>query len=287
MTDVLKQMEERMPRFSKGQRQIARYMLEHYEKAAYQTASRLGAIVGVSESTVVRFAIELGYAGYPELQKALQELVRTKLTTVQRIEVTNDRIGDARILEKVLASDLEKLRHTLEHADYDGFDRAIDAILSAKMIYIIGVRSSAALASFLYFYFNLIFENVRLIQATSGSEIFEQIFRLEREDAVIGISFPRYSKQLTNAMEFAKNRGARTVALTDSPMAPIAALADHLLLAKSDMVSFVDSLVAPLSIINAIIVAIAKKKQTELSEIFGQLESVWDANDVYEKFHES
>ncbi len=280
-------MEERMPRFSKGQRQIARYMLEHYEKAAYQTASRLGSIVGVSESTVVRFAIELGYAGYPELQKALQELVRTKLTTVQRIEVTNDRIGDARILEKVLTSDLEKIRHTLEHADYDSFDRAVDAVLSARMIYIIGVRSSAALASFLYFYFNLIFENVRLIQATSGSEIFEHIFRLGQEDAVIGISFPRYSKQLTNAMAYAKNRHARTIALTDSPMAPIASLADHLLLAKSDMVSFVDSLVAPMSIINAMIVAIAKKKQTELSEIFGQLESVWDANDVYEKFHES
>lgn len=276
-----------MPRFSKGQRQIARYMLEHYEKAAYQTASRLGSIVGVSESTVVRFAIELGYAGYPELQKALQELVRTKLTTVQRIEVTNDRIGDARILEKVLTSDLEKIRHTLEHADYDSFDRAVDAVLSARMIYIIGVRSSAALASFLYFYFNLIFENVRLIQATSGSEIFEHIFRLGQEDAVIGISFPRYSKQLTNAMAYAKNRHARTIALTDSPMAPIASLADHLLLAKSDMVSFVDSLVAPMSIINAMIVAIAKKKQTELSEIFGQLESVWDANDVYEKFHES
>lgn len=280
-------MEERMPRFSKGQRQIARYMLEHYEKAAYQTASRLGSIVGVSESTVVRFAIELGYAGYPELQKALQELVRTKLTTVQRIEVTNDRIGDARILEKVLTSDLEKIRHTLEHADYDSFDRAVDAVLSARMIYIIGVRSSAALASFLYFYFNLIFENVRLIQATSGSEIFEHIFRLGQEDAVIGISFPRYSKQLTNAMAYAKNRHAQTIALTDSPMAPIASLADHLLLAKSDMVSFVDSLVAPMSIINAMIVAIAKKKQTELSEIFGQLESVWDANDVYEKFHES
>lgn len=276
-----------MPRFSKGQRQIARYMLEHYEKAAYQTASRLGSIVGVSESTVVRFAIELGYAGYPELQKALQELVRTKLTTVQRIEVTNDRIGDARILEKVLTSDLEKIRHTLEHADYDSFDRVVDAVLSARMIYIIGVRSSAALASFLYFYFNLIFENVRLIQATSGSEIFEHIFRLGQEDAVIGISFPRYSKQLTNAMAYAKNRHARTIALTDSPMAPIASLADHLLLAKSDMVSFVDSLVAPMSIINAMIVAIAKKKQTELSEIFGQLESVWDANDVYEKFHES
>ena len=276
-----------MPRFSKGQRQIARYMLEHYEKAAYQTASRLGSIVGVSESTVVRFAIELGYAGYPELQKALQELVRTKLTTVQRIEVTNDRIGDARILEKVLTSDLEKIRHTLEHADYDSFDRAVDAVLSARMIYIIGVRSSAALASFLYFYFNLIFENVRLIQATSSSEIFEHIFRLGQEDAVIGISFPRYSKQLTNAMAYAKNRHARTIALTDSPMAPIASLADHLLLAKSDMVSFVDSLVAPMSIINAMIVAIAKKKQTELSEIFGQLESVWDANDVYEKFHES
>lgn len=281
--DLLKTIQQNLNTLSKGQRQIAAFMLEHYDKAAYMTAAKLGALVGVSESTVVRFAIELGFDGYPELQHSLQELIRTKLTTLQRIEITNDRIGDADLLEKVLCSDIDKIKRTLEEIDRDSFDRAVDALIGAKMIYIIGMRSSSSLASFMYHYLNLVFPHVRLVRTTSGSEIFEQILRISEEDVIIGISFPRYSKRIINAMEYAKKQSAHVIAITDSATSPIAAPADDLLLAKSDMASFVDSLVAPLSIINALIVAIGKKKQGEIAETFEKLENIWDEYDVYEK----
>ena len=281
--DLLTQIEQRMPKFSKGQKQIAAYILAHYDKAAYMTAAKLGALVGVSESTVVRFALELGLDGYPELQHSLQELIRTRLTALQRIEITNDRIGDADLLEKVLVSDIDKIKRTLEEIDRTSFNSAVDALIGAKMIYIIGMRSSSSLANFLYFYLNLIFPHVRLVRTTSGSEIFEQILRISEEDAIVGISFPRYSKRIINAMEYAKSQGAHVIALTDSASSPIAAHADDVLLAKSDMASFVDSLVAPLSIINALIVAIGKKKQNEIAETFDKLEKIWDEYDVYEK----
>lgn len=281
--DLLKTIQQNLNTLSKGQRQIAAFMLEHYDKAAYMTAAKLGALVGVSESTVVRFAIELGFDGYPELQHSLQELIRTKLTTLQRIEITNDRIGDADLLEKVLCSDIDKIKRTLEEIDRDSFDRAVDALIGAKMIYIIGMRSSSSLASFMYHYLNLVFPHVRLVRTTSGSEIFEQILRISEEDVIIGISFPRYSKRIINAMEYAKKQSAHVIAITDSATSPIAAPADDLLLAKSDMASFVDSLVAPLSIINALIVAIGKKKQSEIAETFEKLENIWDEYDVYEK----
>ncbi len=281
--DLLRLINEKLPKLSKGQRLIASYILEHYEKAAYMTAAKLGALVGVSESTVVRFASELGFAGYPELQHSLQELIRTKLTTLQRIEITNDRIGDADLLETVLASDVDNIKRTLERVDRESFNRAVDAMINAKMIYIIGMRSSSAIADFLFFYLNLIFPHVRLVRTTSGSEVFEQILRISKDDVIIGISFPRYSKRIINALEYAKSQSAHVIALTDSALSPIAAHADDLLLAKSDMASFVDSLVAPLSIINALIVAIGKKKQSEVSATFGKLENIWDEYEVYDK----
>ncbi len=281
--DLLGIINGKLPKLSKGQRLIASYILEHYEKAAYMTAAKLGALVGVSESTVVRFASELGFAGYPELQHSLQELIRTKLTTLQRIEITNDRIGDADLLEKVLASDVDNIKRTLDRVDRESFNRAVDAMINAKMIYIIGMRSSSAIADFLFFYLNLIFPHVRLVRTTSGSEVFEQILRISRDDVIIGISFPRYSKRIINALEYAKSQSAHVIALTDSAVSPIAAHADDLLLAKSDMASFVDSLVAPLSIINALIVAIGKKKQGEVSATFEKLETIWDEYEVYDK----
>ena len=230
-TDLLTLIAEKMPEFSKGQKHIASYILEHYDKAAYMTAAKLGALVDVSESTVVRFAGELGFDGYPELQHSLQELIRTKLTTLQRIEITNDRIGDADLLEKVLMSDVDKIKRTLEEIDRESFDRAVDAMINAKMIYIIGMRSSSSIADFLFFYLNLIFPHVRLVRTTSGSEIFEQILRISSDDVMIGISFPRYSKRIINALEYAKSQSAHVIALTDSAISPIAEHADDHLMA--------------------------------------------------------
>ncbi|MDD6799858.1 MAG: MurR/RpiR family transcriptional regulator [Firmicutes bacterium] len=281
--DLLSRISGLMPSFSKGQRAISRYILENYDKAAFMTAARLGDQVGVSESTVVRFATALGYDGYPELQDGLQDMIRNKLTAVQRIEITSDRLGDADILERVLNSDIMKLRSTLESTDRDEFARAVNTIVRARRIYILGVRSAASLASFVAFYFRLIFENVTLVQTTSGSEMFEQLLRVGEEDVVFAISFPRYSKRIITGVEFARSQHAQVIALTDSSMAPIAASASVLLTAKSDMASFVDSLVAPLSIINALIVAIAKEKRAEIENIFSRLEKVWDEYDVYDK----
>ena len=283
MTDILTKIETMMPEFSKGQKAIGRYMLEHYDKAAYLTASKLGAVVRVSESTVVRFAIELGFEGYPELQKSLQELIRTKLTSVQRMEITNDRIGDGEVLSKILAGDIDKIRTTLDRIDPAAFDAAVDAIIGAKHIYISGMRSASLLSGFLGYYFNLMFPDVRTVQATSSSEMFEQLFRIDEGDVFIGISFPRYSKRIIDAIDFAKSKGAVTVALTDSDASPLAACADHLLIARSDMASFVDSYVAPLSVINALIVAVSKKKKQDVSETFEKLEAIWDEYDVYAK----
>ncbi len=283
MTDILTRIETMMPTLSKGQKRIADYMLSHYDKAAYMTASKLGAEVRVSESTVVRFANELGFDGYPALQRSLQELIRTKLTSVQRMEITNDRIGDGEVLAKILTGDIEKIRTTLDFIDPRAFDTAVDAILSAEHIYISGMRSASLLSGFLGYYFNLMFADVHVVQTTSSSEMFEQLFRIGAGDVFIGISFPRYSKRIINAIDYAKARGAVTVALTDSEASPLAAGADHLLIARSDMASFVDSYVAPLSVINALIVALSKKKQAEVSETFAKLEAVWDEYDVYAK----
>ncbi len=282
--DLLNLIEEHYPKFSKGQRRIADYILKSYDKAAYMTASKLGTLVDVSESTVVRFAIELGYEGYPDMQRAMQEFVRTKLTSFQRIEVTNNLIGDADLLEKVLTSDIEKIKHTCENIDRESFNGAVEAVVNAKRIFIIGIKSSSNLAGFLNHDLRMIFDDVKLLQTTSGSELFEQLIGINKDDVLIAISFPRYSKSVKNAVEFAKNAGADVIALTDTEESPIAASADQLLLAESDMASFVDSLVAPLSIINALVVAVAKKKQDELKDRLRQLEQIWDEYDVYDKF---
>lgn len=281
--NLLVLMEERMPEFSKGQKRIARYILDHYDKAAYMTASRLGSIVEVSESTVVRFAIEVGFDGYPEMQRALQELIRTRLTAVQRVDVTNSLIGEDDVLDKVLGSDADKIRRTLDEIDRKSFDEAVEKIVAARSIYIIGVRSSSTLAGFLNFNFRMILDNVKFVQTTSGSEMFEQIMSIGPEDVLIAISFPRYSKRIINAVEYATSAGADVISITDSRQSPIAAGADQLLLARSDMVSFVDSLVAPLSIINAIIVAVARKKPDDVRERLEKLEHIWDEYDVYDK----
>lgn len=281
--DLLKTIEDGMSSFSKGQRLIASYILAHYEKAAYLTAARLGGIVGVSESTVVRFAVELGFDGYPEFQTALQKMIRSRLTSFQRMEVTNDLIGNGDVLNKVLLSDMDKIRYTMEEIDHRSFEEAVERIVSAKNIYIIGVRSSSSLAGFLNYNFRMIFDHVRFVQTTSGSEMFEQIMNIGTEDVMIAISFPRYSTRIIHAVEYARSRETDVVALTDSKLSPIAAYANQLLIAHSDMASFVDSLVAPLSIINAMIVAVARKKQDEVSERLRILEEVWDRYDVYDK----
>ena len=247
------------------------------------TASKLGKIVQVSESTVVRFAIELGFEGYPEFQHALQEIVRTRLTAAQRMEVTNSLIGDGDILSKVLLGDAEKIKRTLEDIDSDAFDRAVEELAAAKNIYILGVRASSSLAGFLAHGLRTISDNVKFVQTTSGSEMFEQIMSIGEDDVMVAISFPRYSKRLKNATSFAKHSGADVIAITDSTASPIAPSADQLLLAKSDMASFADSLVAPMSIINALIVALSRVKQEELRVRLRLLEDIWDEYDVYDK----
>ena len=281
--DLLTVIEERIPSFSKGQKQIARYILGNYDKAAYMTASRLGKIVGVSESTVVRFANELNFEGYPELQKELQKLNRARLTSVQRMEVANAIWGDSDVVDAVLLSDAETIKSTAEGIDRAAFQEAVVKIANAKNIYIIGVRSSSALSGFLNFNFRMMFDNVKFIQTTSGSEMFEQIMRICEGDVLIAISFPRYSKRTINAVEFARRRGADVVALTDSHNSPIAGYATELLIAQSSMLSFVDSLAAPLSVINALLVALAKVKGDELTVRFRELEEIWDEYEVYDK----
>lgn len=282
-SNLLREIEERFDGFSKGQKSIAQYILEHYEKAAFMTAAQLGNLAAVSESTVVRFADELGYAGYPALRRALRELVHTNLTSFQRVEVADTIIGDKDVLEQVLVSDAEKIRKTLDSIDRTAFNAAVDNIIRAKRIYIIGVRSSATLAGFLHYNLQMVFDNLTLVQTTSGNEMLEQIMRVGEGDVVVAISFPRYSKRIIKAVEFAKSNGADVVALTDRVTSPIAKEADQLLTANSDMASFVDSLVAPLSIINAIVAAVTRKKRDEITERLKKLEEIWDEYDVYDK----
>ncbi|MBE6602765.1 MAG: MurR/RpiR family transcriptional regulator [Clostridia bacterium] len=281
--NLLQQMTARMPEFSKGQRLIAQYILNHYDRAAYMTASRLGSLVAVSESTVVRFANELGFAGYPEMQRALQELAKTNLTAAQRMQVADNLLDKNNILDHVLQADADKIRHTLDAIDRDAFYGAVEKIVAARNIYILGVRSSAALADFLTFNFRMMFDNVRAVEGTTGTEIFEQLLDIGPEDVFIAISFPRYSKRTVRAVEFAHRAGADVVALTDSATSPLAPESDQLLTARSDMASFVDSLVAPLSIINAMVAAVSMRKHDEVTDRLHRLERIWDEYDVYDK----
>ncbi|NLC67894.1 MAG: MurR/RpiR family transcriptional regulator [Clostridiaceae bacterium] len=286
--DILKEIQKmyKSKGFSKGHRIIADYIIRNYDKVAFMSAAKLGQILGLSGSTVVRFAARLGFNGYPELQKVLQDLVKSKLTSVERIAISSIRLNEGNVLKSVLHSDMEKIKMTLDEIDEESFNNIVESILKARRIYILGVRSSAALASFLGFYFNLIFSSVRLVHTTSVSEMFEQIVRASEGDVVIGISFPRYSKRTIKAMQFARSTGATVIAITDNKKSPIASIANYSLLARSDMASFVDSLVAPLSVINALIVAIGMKKQDEIYEIFNKLEAIWDEYQVYEKYED-
>ncbi|MGI5893781.1 MAG: MurR/RpiR family transcriptional regulator [Candidatus Merdivicinus sp.] len=281
--DILAEIQKKYPEFSKGQKKIANYISEHSDKAAFMTAAKLGTTVGVSESTVVRFAYEIGFNGYPELSRALQQIIRTQLTSVQRIEVTRDRMGTGSILEEVLTQDMDKIKRTLEETSREEFESAAAAIANARKIYVIGDRSASALSRFAHYYLNLMFENVKLVTTTSSSELFEQIMRINEEDVVIGISFPRYSNMTIQAFSFAARSGAKIVAITDGPNSPLAQDATYLLAARSDMNSFVDSLVAPLSLINALLVQIGMNKQEDVLDTFQHLENLWDEYHVYQK----
>lgn len=280
--DLTSRINECYGSLSEGQKILATYITDNYDKAVFLTAAKMGQVVGVSESTVVRFATHLGYKGYPEFQKALEEMVRNKLNSIQRMEVTYGRISQSHILETVLQSDQEKIKDTLEHIDEHAFELAVDTIIKAKHIYIVGIRSCAPLAAFMAFYFNLMFENVTLLQTNNSSELFEQMVRISKDDVIIGISFPRYSMRTLKAMEFANNRNAKVITLTDSVHSPMNLYSSCNLIARSDMASIVDSLVAPLSVINALIVALCMKKQGEVAKTLETLEDIWNEYQVYE-----
>lgn len=279
---LFSRLEEILPSLSKGHRKIAEYIMTRYDKAAFMTASKLGNIVGVSESTVVRFASELGFEGYPELQRALKEYTSNKLTAVQRIDVMHDQMGGEDVYEKILNMDMDKIRKTLDEGDREEFYRTVDTLCAAKNIYVIGARSAAVLARFMSFYFTMMFENVKLVHTTSTSEMFEQILGIGEGDIMIGISFPRYSKHTVKAFRYASSRGAKVIAVTDCKASPLAAYADNILLARSDMVSFADSLVAPMSVINALIVAVGMRKRDYVIENYERLEKIYDEYEVYE-----
>lgn len=278
--DLMRTIQVKFPRLSKGQKLIAEYILKHYDKAAFMTAAKLGVSVGVSESTVVRFANELGFSGYPKLQKALQELIKNKLTTVQRIELSNDYINEESALKGVLKSDIENIRNTLEKINQKTFEDIVNKIFEAKKIYIIGLRSSTALAEFLGFYLNLILDNVNVV-GYGMSDIFEQVINVSEDDLVIGIGFPRYAARTIEALSFAQSRNAKVVAITDSLLSPLAARADYTLIAQSNMASFVDSLVAPLSVINALIISVGMREKEKISQTFNNLEGIWEEYQVY------
>lgn len=267
--------------FSKGQRKIASFIEEHYDTAAFMTAAKLGDVVGVSESTVVRFATTLGYDGYPYLQKAMQEMIRDKLTSIQRIEVTTGRIAGGDVVENVLNQDIDKIKRTIEEVSREDFKKAVDAIIGARNIYIFGVKSASYIANFFGYYLDLIFGNVKVLNSTSKTTTYEKLFRISDEDVMIGISFPRYSTMAVDAMSFAHDRGADVIAITDSMISPLVASADSVLLARSDIASVVDTLVAPLSLINALLVAIVIERKDEIIKTFSDLEQVWKEQNLY------
>lgn len=277
---LLNRINERYGSLSKGQKLLAAYITDNYDKAAFLTAARLGQVVGVSESTVVRFASHLGYRGYPEFQRAMGELVQDRLHAVHRMEDVYGRISQSEILETVLKSDMERIKNTLEHIDEQAFDLAVDILLNARHIYVLGIRNCAPLAEFLAFYLNMMFDDVRLLHTSSSSELLEQMVRIGREDVMIGISFPRYSIRTLKAMELANNRSARVITLTDSVHSPMNLYSSCNLIAKSDMSSVLDSLTAPMSVINALLLAVCMKKQGEVIQRLELLEQVWEEYQV-------
>lgn len=278
---LLARLNEKYPALSKGQKRLAEFIADHYDKAVFMTAAKLGAEAGVSESTTVRFATQLGYDGFPEFHRALEELVRNRLNSIQRMEVTYGRVPQEKILDTVLQSDIDKIKLTLEQIDRTAFRQAVDTMLGARTIYVVGIRSCAPLAEFLGFYLNLIFEDVKLLHTNSASELFEQMIRIGGEDVIIGISFPRYSVRTLKAMEFASKRRAKVITITDSVHSPMNLYSSCCLIARSDMASIVDSLTAPLSVINALVVALCMRKQKEVMQTLGSLEEIWDEYQVY------
>jgi len=280
--DLMRVIQTNFHKLSKGQKIIAQYITSNYDKAAFMTAAKLGESVGVSESTVVRFANTNGYTGYPDLQKQLQEMVKTKLTTVQRIEMSSDYTNNDSILKNILKSDMENIRGTMEEIDGKVFEQAVKCISEAKSIYILGLRSSTALAEFLGFYLNLIRDNVHVVTYTIG-DIFEQLFRINKDDLIITIAFPRYSARTVKALEYAKSKEAKAIAVTDSMLSPLCSRADYTLIAKSNMESFVDSIVAPMSVLNAIIVAVGIHEKQNISASFASLEDIWKKYNIFLK----
>lgn len=280
---LMAKLKSLMPEFSKGQKRIAIYIQTEYGKAAFMTAAKLGETVGVSESTVVRFATELGYSGYPQMQRAMQEMIRDKLTSFQRIEVSQARIGNGSVIEHVLNSDIDNIKQTIEETSREDFKKTVSAIADAETIYIYGLRSSSALASFLGYYLNLIFGNVKVISTADRARLYEELNRINQKDVMIGISFPRYSHHISRAMKFALDRKAKVIAITDSINSPIAQTSTYNLLARSGMATIVDSLVAPLSLINALIVATVIARKDDVIETFKGLEKIWYNYGVYSK----
>ena len=277
--DMIQRLNLSGSRLSKSHRRIAEYILQHYDKAVFMTAAKLGEMVNVSESTVVRFAVALGYEGYPELQQALQELVRHRLTATQRFEMSSD-ISQEEVLSTVLKADMQNIRSTIDGIDNAAFLRAVQVISGARRIYILGLRSAAPLAQFAGYYLHYIFDDVRVVAAGS-TDVFEAISRIEASDVLLGISFPRYSSRTIEAMSFARSRHAQVIGLTDGPMSPLHEVADICLSMRTDMASFVDSMAAPMSLINALIVALGIQNREALNARFKQLEEVWDAYSVY------
>ena len=281
--NVLQTIQAKMDSFSKGQKRIATYILDNYDKAAFMTANKLGKTAQVSESTVVRFATELGYDGYPAMQKALQEIIRGKLTSIQRIQASSELIADSDILGTVMQRDMNSIHTAIDQVDREEFNRVVDKLVHAEHIYLLGVRSSSFLAGYLNFYFHLIFKNVTLVQNFSAGEIFEQMLRIGPGDVLVGISFPRYSKMTEKAVRFARDRGADVIAITDSQMSPLYQPDSAALLVRSDMISIVDSMAAPLSLLNALIVAVGRQKREDISNTYSELEEVWARYNIFEK----
>lgn len=281
-TDLLMRIESELPLMSKGQKKIAEFILHNYDKATFMTAATLGIKVGVSESTVVRFATRLGFNGYPKLQKALQEIVKNKLTTLQRVDITNEMFKNNDILESVMNLDIAKIRATLENIDRSEFSKAVDAISNADNIYVLGTRSSFALSQFMTFYLNYMFKHVRNVNSNSSSGIFDQIFKISENDVFIAIGFPRYSMTTIKATRFAKDKNVTTIAITDREDSPLGECADVTLVARSDVISFVDTLVAPLSLINSLIIALAIKNKDDIPATFNELENIWKEYEVYQ-----
>ena len=279
--DILTIIQSRMGTFSKGQKLIGRYILDNYDKAAFMTAARLGQAVHISESTVVRFAFELGYDGYPSMQRALQEMIRSRLTSTQRIQAAGDIFSGQDVLPAVIQSDIEKLRLMSSQANQSEFDRVVDKLMSCRHIYIFGVRSSSFVAGYLHFYMHLLTENVTMVQSSAAGEIFEQLFRIGPGDVMLAISFPRYSEVTINTVKFARDRGASVVAITDNESSPIYQLSDAALLAPCEMISFVDSMVAPLSLVNALVVTISNRVEKDISTTFSELETIWNEYGVF------